>query len=195
MTTKSPSGFHYFIHDGMNRSEEVQALVVNALLKSKLPQEKRESSVQFELKHSSAVTQFAKMLAQKRGVDDELAAIAAALHDIHVIVNGSYKNHAKLGAEIARNLLENSKQFSKTEIDKICDAIANHSDKHIYSNDPLIELIKDADCLDCFFYGDTVYDYKKPELLKCYYKRIINIRNEFGLPPKRYFSERLTVLK
>ena len=187
--------YHHFIGSDLNRSEKIQAWIVNELLNSKLPNEKRESSIQWELKHSSGVIQMARLLAQKRNVNEELAEIAAGLHDVYVIVNGGYEEHAKRGAPIARALLENSGQFSNTDIEKICNAISNHSDKQVYSQDPLIESIKDADCFDCFFYGDTVYDYKPPEQLKHYYKRIINIRNEFGLPAKKYFNERLTILK
>ena len=184
-------GYHHFIGNELNRSEKIQAWIVNELLNSKVPNEKRESSIQWELKHSSGVIQMARLLAQKRNVNEELAEIAASLHDIYVITDGKYDEHAKKGAPIARSLLENSNQFSKTEMDKICDAIANHSDKHIYGNDQLIELIKDADTFDCFFYGDKVYDYKPNDKLKHYYKRIIKIREEFGLPAKKYFSERL----
>lgn len=187
--------YHHFVGEGLNRSEKVQAWIVNELLNSKLSNKKRESSIQWELKHSSGVIQMARLLAQKRNVNEELAEIAAGLHDIYVIIEGKYDQHAKKGAPIARNLLENSEQFSKIEINKICNAIANHSDKHIDSQDSLVELIKDADCFDCFFYGDSVYDYKPPELLKYYYKRIIKIRNEFDLPTKKYFSERLKILK
>jgi putative nucleotidyltransferase with HDIG domain len=114
MTSKSPSGFHYFVHDGMSRSEKIQAWVVNELLKSSLGQEERESSVQWELKHSSGVIQLARLLANKRGVDEELAVVAAALHDIHVIVHGTYKDHAVLGGRIARKILEVTGDFSSS---------------------------------------------------------------------------------
>lgn len=191
MTAKSPSGYHYFVHDGMNRSDNIQAWIVNELLHSKLPQAKRESSVQWELKHSSSVIQFARLLAQKRNVNEELAEVAAGLHDVQVIVNGAYDNHAKLGAHIARDLLDTSGQFSQNEIKQIEEAIAQHSDKHVYSNNSLNELIKDADTLDCFFYGDTVYDYKKEDMRIHYYKRIISLRKELGLPEKPYFKQQL----
>ncbi len=186
--------YHHFVGGGLNRSEKIQAWIVNELLNSKLPNANRESSIQWELKHSSGVIQMARLLAQKRGVDEELAEIAAGLHDINVIVNGGYEDHARKGEPIARELLNNSGQYSKTEVNKICEAIANHSDKHVHTNNPLVELIKDADCFDCFFYGDTVYDYKPKEQLKNYYGRIIGIRKEFGLPAKKYFSEQLEKL-
>ena len=109
--------------------------------------------------------------------------------------NGTYDNHAKLGAGIAKNLLESSGNFSKSEINQIEEAIANHSDKHLYSDNPLVELIKDADCFDCFFYADNIYDSKPNYVLKHYYKRIIKIRQEFGLPAKKYFGDRLKIIE
>lgn len=186
--------YHHFIGPGLNRSEKVQAWVVEHLLASRLPQSKRESSVQWELKHSSGVIQLAKLLAQKRNVNEELAVVAAALHDLYVIVEGGYTDHARKGEKLARDLLHQLNLFSADEIDQICAAIANHSDKHLYSDDKLIELIKDADCIDCFFYGDDVYDYKPTNQLKHYYKRIINIRKELGLPEKN-FAKKLIELE
>ncbi len=191
MKTNNPSGFHYFVHDGMNRSEKIQAKVIEMLLSSKLPQEDRESSVQWELKHSSSVIQFAKLLAQKRGVDEELAAVAAALHDIYVIIHGNYKDHGRLGGPVARALLEETGQFSEHEMAEVEKAVAAHSDKHVYSDGALAELIKDADLLDAFFYGDEIYEYKPEAMRGHYYRRIVSVREELGLPKKQYFSQRL----
>jgi uncharacterized protein len=192
--------YHHFVGDELNRSEKIQALVVNQLLNSQVSNAKRESSVQWELKHSSGVIQIARLLAQKRGINEkneELAVIAAALHDIYVILEGGYTEHAIRGAVVAKKILEESQDFSNSEIEKITDAIKNHSDKHIYSDDELVELIKDADCMDCFFYGDRVYETegKSPKLLKHYYKRIIDIRKELGLAPKKYLESRLNELE
>lgn len=186
--------YHHFVGDGLNRSEKIQAWIVEQLINSKLPNSKRESSIQWELKHSSGVIQMARLLAQKRNANEELAEIAAGLHDVNVIINGDYADHAHRGAPIARELLTNSGQFSKIEMDKICDAVFNHSDKHKYSDDPLAELIKDADAFDCFFYGDDVYEYKPKDQLIHYYKRITRIRGEFNLPAKKYFEDRLKAL-
>ncbi|MBI2079767.1 HD domain-containing protein, partial [Candidatus Micrarchaeota archaeon] len=87
-------GFHHFIEEGLNRSEKVQQWIVRALIKSKIPNEKRESSVEWELKHSSGVIQIARLLAEKRNLDSEIAELAAGLHDVYVIVEGKYKDHA-----------------------------------------------------------------------------------------------------
>lgn len=187
--------YHHFIGEGLSRAEKIQVWVVDQLLNSRVPNEKRESSIQWELKHSSGVIQLARILAQKRGVDEELAVVAAALHDIHVILEGDYTEHAAKGAEIAKNFLVKSNDFSVNEVDKICQAIAKHSEKQIYSNDPLVELIKDADCLDCFLYTADGYDEKPKNILKHYYSRIINIRHELGLPDEKIYKERLNALE
>jgi hypothetical protein len=187
--------YHHFTGDNLSRSEKVQLWVVNRLLASQVPDGRRESSVQWELKHSSGVIQIARLIAQKRGVDLELAEIAAAMHDIHVIMEGGYTEHAARGAIIARRFLEETGQFDKSEIRKITAAIKNHSNKHEYSKDGLVELVKDADCLDCSLYGDGIYEDKPPEQLKHYYRRIVRVREELGLPRKKQIEERLKALE
>ena len=187
--------FHHFAGDGLSRSEKVRLLVVDRLLESNVPDERRESSVQWELMHSSGVVQIARMLAQKRGIDEELAVVASALHDIHVIMEGGYGAHAERGAGIARKLLKGTGQFGKAEIRSICAAIKNHSSKHKYGKDGLSELVKDADCFDCSLYGDGIYDDKPAEQLKHYYRRIIRVREELGLPRKKCFEDRLKALE
>lgn len=176
--------FHHFVGDGLSRSELVQQWLVRTLLSSQVLNEKRESSVEWELKHSSGVIQIARILADKRDLDIEMAEVAACLHDIYVITNGSYKDHARLGASIARKILEQMGSFKKNEMDIIAEAVGNHSDKHIYSDKPYVELVKDADALDCFLYGDHIYDDKPDETKRHYLKRIISIRRELGLKDK-----------
>lgn len=186
--------YHHFKGNALNRSEKIEAWVAGQILDSNLPNERRESSLEWELKHSSGVIQMARLLAQKRGVNEELAVIAAALHDVYVIVDGSYDAHAVKGAEIARKLLGKAGAFSARETDAVCNAIASHSDKHIYGNDALAELVKDADCADCFFYGDDIYDEKPPAQRIHYFKRIINIRKELGLPERKGIAMKLQKL-
>ena len=111
--------FHHFKGNELTRSEKIQRQVAEILLKSKMPDGKRESSTIWELKHSSGCCQIGRILAQRRSLDIELAEIACLLHDIYVIVEGKYESHAKRGAEIARKLLEDSKDFTKKEIELI----------------------------------------------------------------------------
>lgn len=190
--------YHHFVGKGLNRSEKIQAWVVDQLLNSSIPDHKRESSVIWELKHSSGMIQITRLLAQKRGMDDneqELAAVAAALHDIYVILEGSYEKHAILGAVLARKILGNTGQFNRPEVEKICNAIESHSNKHEYSKDKFVELIKDADCTDCFFYNDTIYDDKPSDIREHYYRRFVRIRKELGLQSKSEVEDKLLRLE
>ena len=135
MNTK-PKHYHHFKGNNLTPSERIERKVVQILLTSKLPDKKRESSVVFELKHSSECVQVVRILAQKRKLNIALSEAIAALHDINVIVNGTYKNHAALGAIIAKNILKNIAGFSANEIETICEAIKHHSEKNIYSDNP-----------------------------------------------------------
>ena len=51
-------------------------------------------------------------LAKKRGEDAALATMAGLLHDLYAYKSGSYDDHARLGAEYARKLLE--KRFEES---------------------------------------------------------------------------------
>lgn len=176
---------HHYKGNNLSRSEKIERKVIELILSSKIPDSQRESSVVWELKHSSGCMQIARILAEKRKLDIEISEIAVVLHDIYVIVHGTYKNHAMLGAPIAKKLLEETGEFSVDEIKTISTAIAHHSEKDIYSDDPYIELVKDADVFDCSLYKGAEGDYRinKPEpVYKEYIKRIKKVRKNLGLP-------------
>ena len=182
--------FHHFKGNELSRSEKIQRKVSEILLESKLPNEKRESSVIWELMHSAGCCQIGRILAQKRNLDVELAEIICVMHDIYVIVEGKYENHARKGAEIARKILEDSKDFTQKEIDIITEAIANHSDKHVYTEKPYVELVKDADVFDCSLYQNAKGFYllhKPKDIFKEYVKRMKNARKELGLNENNVF--------
>lgn len=94
--------------------------------------------------HLYGVSLAAVMLAKRRGLDPELAAMAGMLHDLAACRNGSYEDHARRGAELAREILETLKLTDGTETDSICSAILRHNDKQA-SDGPLEETLKDAD--------------------------------------------------
>jgi uncharacterized protein len=184
------SDYHHFKGEGLSRSEKVQRKVTQILLESDLIDEKRESSVIWEMKHSCSCTQIGRILAEKRNLKVEIAEIICILHDIYVIMEGKYKNHAKLGVPIAKKILDNVGGFTKEEIKTITEAIANHSDKHKCSDDPYIELAKDADVMDCSLYEGVEGYYKlhKPKtVFDEYVKRIKRIRKELGMQTKKVF--------
>lgn len=175
---------HHYKGDSLTRSEKVERKVVELLLHSKIPDSQRESSIVWELKHSSGCCQIARMLAQKRNLDLELAEVASVLHDIYVIVEGNYQDHAKRGAPIAEKILHEIGGFTYEEITIISEAVAHHSEKEIYSDEPYIELVKDVDVFDCSLYKG-VEDYyrlhKTEDVVIEYSKRIKKVRNELGL--------------
>ncbi len=182
--------FHHYKGDGLSRSEKVERKVVELLLNSKLQDSERDSSVVWELKHSSGCCQIARILAQKRNLNVEIAEVASVLHDIYVIVEGKYKDHAKRGAPIAKQILEEIGGFSNEEMETITDAVVHHSEKENYSDDPYVELVKDVDVFDCSFYkgSEDYYRIHKPEeIVKEYVNRIKTVRKELGLNPNEVF--------
>lgn len=173
--------YHHFKGDELSRSEKIQRLIVNKILESRIPDEERESSVIWELKHTSSCIQVARILAMKRGLEVGLAEAIAALHDLSVVETGSYKDHANLSAELAEPLLAN---YTDEEKKTIIDAIRHHSEKQLYTEDPYVELIKDADTFDCFLYAikdENIYDDKPKEVRNEYFKRFNAVKKELGL--------------
>jgi uncharacterized protein len=176
--------FPHFKGPNLTRSEKIQRKVVELLLNSTISEDEHDSSPVFELKHSSSCCQVGRILAEKRGLNVELAELICVMHDIYVIVEGKYEDHATRGAPIARKMLEESGDFTEEEINTIVDAIAHHSEKHIKSDNPYAELVKDADATDCSLYEQVEGYYKRhksPESFLEYEKRIKKVRGELGL--------------
>jgi uncharacterized protein len=178
------TGYHHYKGD-LPRSESIQRLVIQRIIDSKIADDQRENSKIWELKHCNTCLQIGRILALKRGLNTELAEVICVLHDIYAIDTGKYKNHAFLGSQIARTILEETKNFTQDEIDLICSAIAEHSNKHVYSKNPYYELIKDADVYDCLLYDGTANYYrqnKEPDVCKEYFRRMQNVSQELGVP-------------
>jgi hypothetical protein len=177
--------YHHFKGNNLSRSENVQRLVAQMILESPVPDEKRENSKIWELKHHAGTVQIGRILAIKRNLDIELTEIICALHDIYAIIEGKYLDHAHLGAKIAEKLLTDTHEFNNDEIATICKAIAAHSDKDNIDTNPYLELAKDADAFDCSLYegAEGFYRLHKPEeIFNKYVERITNVRRELGLP-------------
>ena len=96
--------------------------------------------------HLNGVALAAVILAKKRGLDEELASMEAMLHDLHAYKTGSYDDHAHLGAELARSILNELNLTNEDETDIICSAIYHHDDK-LVTDGPTDEVLKDADVI------------------------------------------------
>ena len=103
-------------------------------------------------KRTSAIAHFygvslaATMIVKKRGLDPEIASMAAMLHDLHAYKTGSYEDHAHKDAVLAGEILGELKLTNATETDMICSAIYHHDDK-LVTDSPMDEVLKDANVI------------------------------------------------
>jgi len=186
--------YHHFkreLIDPSDRIAKCERYVTDLLLTSDLPDSERDSSICWELKHQASTLQFAKVLAMKRGLPINVCVVGLMLHDINSIVHGKYERHAHLGTSIAAEILRKLGGFSEDELDQISRIIYNHSDKHIWTDDPFQEIGKDVDVLDCLLY-EGAFDYylgNKPlPVFKEYLRRAKRVWEELGLPTDPRFN-------
>jgi HD domain len=171
--------------------EQLEQQVVALLLSSTVDDAHRESSVCFELKHSSAVTQFSRLLARQRSLPVDVCAAGGLLHDIYVVVEGGYADHAHLGTPIARSMMEAVGGFQDSEIKDAESIVWNHSDKHLTSDDPFAEFGKDVDVLDAFLYPGAFdwYLANKPLATFFFYlSRAKRVWADLGVPAEPGFE-------
>jgi hypothetical protein len=179
---------HHFRPELIEPSDRValcERYVIDLLLSTSLPDSKRESSIAWELKHSAGVTQMARLLARKRGLPMDTCTVGSLLHDIYVIMDGKYKDHAHLGAPIAVSILSEVGGFEPEEADQVFRTVYYHSDKDDWSDDPFKEFGKDADILDIFLYPGPYAEYlmiKSIPVLSHYLMRAKKIWAELRLP-------------
>ena len=105
--------------------------------------------------HLYGVSQFAVLLARKRGMDEDLAAASGMLHDISTYTSGNSFDHAVHSASLARRILAEVGGYDKDEIETITTAILYHSKKD-ETHELFDELLKDADVLQHHFYNPTL---------------------------------------
>ena len=125
----------------MSRLKELRKFV-DAELNRMENADKRTSAIA----HLYGVSLAAAMIAKKRGLDPEIASMAAMLHELNAYKTGSYDDHAHKGAELARNILTELKLTDDAETEMICSAIYNHDDK-LEIHSPMDEVLKDADVI------------------------------------------------
>lgn len=135
----------------MNRSYKLSLIMLDFISKQRDDIE-RDETLNWERLHMASCGRIAWCLALKRGVDPELAACAAEIHDIGRIVTGKQSGHAPAGEIPARELLTQCGMFSSDEIELLVAAAVNHSFKTV-TGTPIEEIVKDADVIDCYQYG------------------------------------------
>lgn len=129
----------------MSRLSELRTIVHEELNRMPDPA-KRDSAVI----HLNGVSLAAVLIAERRGMDPELPAMAAMLHDMAAYLSGSYEDHAHRGAELAETYLEQLGSCTDEEKACICSMIYHHDDKDVIDS-PYDEVLKDADVIHhCF---------------------------------------------
>ncbi|MBR3348465.1 MAG: HD domain-containing protein [Solobacterium sp.] len=127
--------------------------------------------------HLYGVSLAATLIAEKRGLDQEVCAMAAMLHDMAAYLSGSYDDHAHKGADLAREILNTLNETTAEETECICSMIYHHDDKDVIDS-PYDEVLKAADVIHhCF------NDLSKPVKAK-EQKRFDALCEEFGLSGK-----------
>ena len=153
----------------MSRLKELRKYIDKKLNKME-DEDKRTGAIA----HLYGVSLAAQMIAKKRGLDPELAAMAAMLHDMHAYKTGSYDDHAHLGADYARKVLTKLELTTPEETEIICSAIYHHDDK-LTVDSPMDEVLKDADVIH-----HCVNDLSKP-IKEKEQTRFDNLMKEFGV--------------
>ncbi len=123
--------------------------------------EERDLPIRWSVMHMYSSSQVAKLIALRRGMDMELASVAAALHDIAVIISKKTEDHAEKSEEYVRAMIAKyNNQWSHKlpiitleEENILVTAIKQHSDKETYSEDAFVELLKDIDSVDRYLHG------------------------------------------
>lgn len=134
----------------------------------------RSYPLSWEIVHIASAPQFAKLLAEKRGTDPELAVIATTVHDFGRIVTGKQDQHAQAGFEPLKKWLQTTGLFDETEIDIIALASKNHSSKAEVGT-AIEEIVKDSDVVDCYLHGH-------PITKNAHRKRLAAVKKELNLP-------------
>jgi uncharacterized protein len=153
----------------MGRVKDLNRLVNQKLMVME-DRKERDSA----LIHLHGVSLAAAMIAEKRGLNSELACMAGVLHDLGAYLYGTYDDHAHRGAKVAEDLLQELNATSDEENKIICSMIYHHDDKAAVDSD-MDEVLKDADVFHhCF------QDLSKPVKTK-EAKRFNALIREFGL--------------
>ena len=153
----------------MGRIKELRKYVNKQLAQMKNPDDMLKAAG-----HLYGVSMSAQLIAQKRGLDTELAGMAGLLHDLYAYESGSYDDHAHKGADLARQILEELDITKPEETDIICSAIYHHDDKDSVDS-PLDEVLKDSDAMH-HIYNDLAKEIKDKEVAR--YK---NLKKELGI--------------
>ncbi|MEF3353192.1 CHAP domain-containing protein [Paenibacillus sp. GYB006] len=154
----------------LRRLDFVQSLVFDNLLpvNNSLKQHQFWSQL-------SGVSNFASMLAIRRGQDPEKAAIAGLLHNYYFVKTGVKTFPGHNSADAVRPILRSSELFSDEEMSIILRSIFYQDDRQ-RSHGPYEEILKDAILLQMYFHN-TDRHVPTTDI-----HRLQNVLRELGMP-------------
>ena len=121
----------------------------------------RARPVNWMIMHMVSCCQLTKLFAMKRGIDPELAAITAALHDVGVVYTNKVQDHDKKAEPFVRDIIQkfnndfgkDLEPITKEDEESIVGAIIDHGNKAENSGNALAELLKDIDSVERLLNG------------------------------------------
>jgi uncharacterized protein len=118
------------------------------------------------ISHLHGVADICAMLSYRRNLDTTLCTACGLLHDLWSYETGTEDDHAKHGAELAEQILDDLDIFNKEDTKIITTAIYYHSDKGNEHGD-YDELLKDADVVQHYLADpDKKYPTSKARRIK-----------------------------
>jgi len=152
------------------RLNTVRGLVHEMLMDTENFSKKQEAWV-----HLFGVSNFASMLAMRRGQDSEIIAIAGLLHRFYFYKTGIKDFPGPNSADAVRPILRSTQIFTDEEMSIILRSIFYQEDKHRVHG-PYEEIIKDAILMQMYFQNSG------NKLSKIEVSRLQNIFVELGIP-------------
>ena len=151
----------------MNRIFTIQSRLLKEIALLEKQKIDRDYPLDWERIHLSSCAKIGQLLALKRNIDPEMASIACSLHDFGRIITGKQAAHAPAGYQPLKTFLTANKDLALTpsEIEVLAQTAKNHSNKKDVGT-PLEEIVKDADVLDCYQYGQQLERQEQRDRLK-----------------------------
>lgn len=128
-----------------------------------LTEDNRDFPVNWSVMHMYSTMQLAKLVALKRGLEPDLAALTCAFHDIYSLLKGKTEDHGIKAEPYIREIIleynsehrESLPEITAVEQEQIFVAVKNHSDKNKIDDDSYGKLLKDVDSIDSYLHGMT----------------------------------------
>jgi hypothetical protein len=136
---------HQINDHAVSRFKSIQVLVHGLLQSMDSSVQKQDAAIRLY-----GVSAFASMLARKRGLQSEPAAIAGVLHHYYFYKTGIEDFPGPNSSEAVRPMIRDLKLFSQEEQATILRAIYYHDDRH-QRHGAYEEVIKDAIVLQKYF--------------------------------------------